>query len=177
MTPTILQGMKASLECRVQSAIQSEIMWLKQLEHPSEVGSSQGSGSIIDLGTDKFKILEQQKGTGGLAGGDAPERQTFVQTLISASEEGVEYLNTMIIDAAVPTDAGTYYCFVKNPLGYKFKGAYLNVIPSKQQHFLKPWLSLFMRIDSFTNIKLIQKSSNFLAKSSDIFEFQKDLNG
>ena len=123
--------MKASLECRVQSAIQSEIMWLKQLEHPSEVGSSQGSGSIIDLGTDKFKILEQQKGTGGL---DAPDRQTFVQTLISASEEGVEYLNTMIIDAAVPTDAGTYYCFVKNPLGYKFKGAYLNVIPSKQQH-------------------------------------------
>jgi len=123
---TVDQGMKASLECRVQSAIQSEIMWLKQLEHPSEVGSSQGSGSIIDLGTDKFKILEQQKGAGGL---DAPDRQTFVQTLISASEEGVEYLNTMIIDAAVPTDAGTYYCFVKNPLGYKFKGAYLNVIP------------------------------------------------
>ena len=133
--------MKASLECRVQSAIQSEIMWLKQLEHPSEVGSSQGSGSIIDLGTDKFKILEQQKGTAGAAGGlgsggDAPDRQTFVQTLISASEEGVEYLNTMIIDAAVPTDAGTYYCFVKNPLGYKFKGAYLNVIPSKHQRFI-----------------------------------------
>ena len=114
------------MECRVHSTIQSEIMWLKQLEHTNpEFGDNMGGGSIIDLGKDKFKILEQRKPD------DAEGRQSFVNTLISASEEGVEYLNTMIIEGVVPADAGTYYCFVKNPIGYKFKGAYLNVNSSE----------------------------------------------
>ena len=113
----------------MHSTIQSEIMWLKQLEQSSPEFGGKGGGSIIDLGKDKFKILEQRKPD------DAEGRQSFVNTLISASEEGVEYLNTMIIDEVVPGDAGTYYCFVKNPIGYKFKGAYLNVLPSECDAF------------------------------------------
>ena len=54
---TVDQGSTAVLECRVESPIQSEIMWLKQLE--------QGSAGIVDnkdifeIGKDKFKLLEQ----------------------------------------------------------------------------------------------------------------------
>ncbi len=42
-----------------------------------------------------------------------------------------EYLNKLVISEATESDAGMYYCFVKNPIAYKFKNAYLTVVPSK----------------------------------------------
>ena len=42
-----------------------------------------------------------------------------------------EYFNKLIIAEATEADGGTYYCFVKSAIGYKFKSAYLTVVPSK----------------------------------------------
>ena len=38
----------------------------------------------------------------------------------------------MEIPRAEESDSGMYYCFVTNAFGFKYKNAYLEVIPSKE---------------------------------------------
>ena len=118
---TVDQGSQAVLQCRVRSSSKSEIMWLKQLEHPSELATNPAK-NVIEVGSEKFKILGQS----------SPTSKAEQNILISASEDpDGEYVNKLLIQTATPTDTGTYYCFVKNKMGYKFKEVYLSVIPSE----------------------------------------------
>ena len=72
---------------------------------------------IIDLGPEKFRVIQQE--------GD-------VQVIPDPDKSGRdEYFNKLVIAEATESDAGTYYCFVKSAIGYKFKSAYLTVVPSK----------------------------------------------
>ena len=72
--------------------------------------------NIICVGQDKFKIIQKKK-------------QSKDEVKVNAL--GVEILNTMEIPQSSIQDSGMYICFVKNPSGFKFKSAYLTVIPSK----------------------------------------------
>ena len=51
---------------------------------------------------------------------------------MSAEAGKDEYVNRLEIPNADASDAGMYYCFVTNLKGYKFKGAYISVIASKE---------------------------------------------
>lgn len=112
---TVRQGDKAILECRVHSTIKSNIMWLKKLEKEEEESYIKNA-NIIEVGKEKFKILQKKKQS---------------EDEVKVNSRGVEILNTMEIPQSSLQDSGMYICFVKNPSGFKFKSAYLTVIPSK----------------------------------------------
>ena len=112
---TVTQGDKAILECRVHSTIKSNIMWLKKLEKDEEEKYIKNS-NVIEVGKEKFKLIQKKKQT---------------EDEVKVNARGVEILNTMEIPQSSLEDSGMYICFVKNPSGYKFKSAYLTVIPSK----------------------------------------------
>ena len=71
---------------------------------------------IIVVGQEKFKIIQKKK---------------QYEDEVKVNSRGVEILNTMEISESSLQDSGMYICFVKNPSGFKFKSAYLTVIPSK----------------------------------------------
>lgn len=108
---TVEQGGRAVLECKVQSATAPNVKWLKRLESWEYV-EYQDSSDIIDLGPEKFRVIHQPHG------GDLP--------VLSDSNE---YVNKLVIPEADANDSGMYYCFIKKPVGYKFKNAYLTVMP------------------------------------------------
>ena len=112
---TVYQGDRAVLECRVHSIKKSNIMWLKRMEKEEEE-SDVKTANIIEVGQDKFKIIQKNKQS---------------EDEVKVNSMGVEILNTMEIPQSSLQDSGMYICFVKNPSGFKFKSAYLNVIPSK----------------------------------------------
>ena len=112
---TVYQGDKAILECRVHSVQKSNIMWLKKLEKEEEQ-SYVKNANIIEVGQEKFKIIQKKK---------------QYEDEMKVNSRGVEILNTMEIPQSTLQDSGMYICFVKNPSGFKFKSAYLTVIPSK----------------------------------------------
>ena len=72
---------------------------------------------IIDIGHEKFHVIPQQG-----------EVQSFPDPDKSGRDE---YINKLVIAETNEADAGMYICFVKNQVGYKFKNAYLTVVPSK----------------------------------------------
>ena len=111
---TVEQGNPAVLECRVHSTIESNIMWLKRLEKGEE--HKYKNNAVIVVGKETFKIIQKNKQS---------------EDVRNINSNGVEYLNKMVIQQSSLQDAGMYICFVKNPSGYKFKSAYLTVIPSK----------------------------------------------
>ena len=112
---TVIQGDRAVLECRVHSTTQSNIMWLKKLEKGEEQKNIKNDNVIV-VGKEKFKLIQKKK------------QSEDVQ--VKVNSHGVEILNTMEIPRSSLEDSGMYICFVKNPSGYKFKSAYLTVIPS-----------------------------------------------
>jgi hypothetical protein len=72
---------------------------------------------VIDIGQEKFHVIPQQ--------GE-------VQVIPDPDKNGRdEYVNKLVIPETGESDGGMYICFVKNPVGYKFKNAYLTVVPSK----------------------------------------------
>ena len=114
---TVVEGNRAVLECRVHSTIKSNIMWLKKLEKDEdEAYVKNGQTAIIPVGTDRFKLIQKNKQT---------------EEEVKVNSRSVDILNTMEIPRSELEDSGMYICFVKNPSGYKFKSAYLNVVPSK----------------------------------------------
>jgi hypothetical protein len=112
---TVTQGDRAVLECRVHSTTQSNIMWLKKLEKGEEQKYIKNDKNVIVVGKEKFKLIQKKK------------QSEDVKVKVTA--HGVEILNTMEIPKSSLQDSGMYICFVKNPSGYKFKSAYLTVIP------------------------------------------------
>ena len=112
---TVFEGDRAVLECRVHSVKKSNIMWLKRIEKEEEEREVK-SANIIEVGQEKFKIIQKKK---------------QYEDEVKVNSRGVEILNTMEISESSLQDSGMYICFVKNPSGFKFKSAYLTVIPSK----------------------------------------------
>ncbi len=108
---TVAAGGVASLECTVKSETRPNVKWLKRLEEGDEEALKATSSDIFDMGQDKFLIM---------AGVDESVR--------TGTDE---YLNRLVISDASEADAGMYYCFVTNTIGYKYKNAYLTVLPSK----------------------------------------------
>jgi hypothetical protein len=72
---------------------------------------------VIDINQDKFYVIPQQS-----------DVQVFPDPDNSGRDE---YVSKLVIGEATEADGGLYICFVKNPVGYKFKNAYLTVEPSK----------------------------------------------
>ena len=135
---TVHQGDKAVLECRVHSTIKSNIMWLKKLEKEEEESYIKNA-NIIEVGKEKFKILQKKKQS---------------EDEVKVNSRGVEILNTMEIPQSSLQDSGMYICFVKNPSGFKFKSAYLTVIPSKYR------ICLLLHIIWFGNVLIHWQNKN-----------------
>ena len=112
---TVFEGDRAVLECRVHSVKKSNIMWLKRIEKEEEEREVKNA-NIIEVGQEKFKIIQKKK---------------QYENEVKVNSRGLEILNTMEIPESTLQDSGMYICFVKNPSGFKFKSAYLTVIPSK----------------------------------------------
>ena len=110
---TVVQGNPAVLECRVHSTTPSNIMWLKKMEKGEE--NKYMGNDVIVVGKEKFKLIQRKQS----------------EDSRKVNSNGVEYLNKMVIRESTLQDAGMYICFVKNTAGYKFKSAYLTVIPSE----------------------------------------------
>ena len=83
----------------------------------SDFASMFQAKDIIDIGHDKFHVIPQQGEDQILPDPDNSGRNEFV--------------NKLVISEASEADGGMYICFVKNQVGYKFKNAYLTVVPSK----------------------------------------------
>lgn len=82
------------------------MQWLKKLESWEEDQSD-----IFKIGEDKFRLIKSDS--------ESVERGNN------------EYVNTLTISEVKESDAGMYYCFVRNIIGYRYKNAYLTVLSRK----------------------------------------------
>ena len=104
---TVEQGSPAKLDCEIKSSTAPTVKWLKRLE-----AWEYDKKDSIEIGKEKFRVIQHEKNV--VVGKD-------------------EYVNQLVIQEASQADAGMYYCFVRNPGGYKFKNAYLTVISKYSQ--------------------------------------------
>merc|ERR1712117_201200 len=71
-----------------------------------------GYPDIIDVGNEKFVVIQKSSS----------------DDVVSTMQPG-EYVNELEIPRAEVSDSGMYYCFVTNAFGFKYKNAYLEVVP------------------------------------------------
>jgi len=86
------------------------VKWLKKLDKES-MAANTNSDDIFDVGHDgRFRVIRRPLGaTEAIAPG--------------------KYVDRLVIASADSNDAGAYYCFVTNTIGYKYKSAFLSVLP------------------------------------------------
>jgi len=111
---TVQQGDTARLECVVRSSSMPNIKWLKKIEYETtDSGTAVGKyPDIIDVGNEKFVVIQKSSS----------------DDVVSTMQPG-EYVNELEIPRAEVSDSGMYYCFVTNAFGFKYKNAYLEVVP------------------------------------------------
>ncbi|KAM9795607.1 fibroblast growth factor receptor-like 1a [Neosynchiropus ocellatus] len=111
---TVDYGGTTSFQCKVRSDVKPVIQWLKRVE-PGEVDKF---NSTIEVGTHRFVVL--------------PKGEVW-------SRPDGSYLNKLLISRAKKEDAGMYICLGANTMGYRFRSAYLTVLPdSKPQSIPVP---------------------------------------
>jgi len=104
------QGNDAVLECHVHSLTPPTVKWLKKLGRESTTAIA-NSDEIFDVGHDgRFRIIQRPAGATEVV---APGK----------------YVDRLVIASADSSDSGAYYCFVTNTIGYKYKSAFLSVLP------------------------------------------------
>lgn len=98
-------GGTTSFQCRVKSAIKPHIQWLKRVEpHNAYLYAN----ATIDMNGDKYVVIPT---------GDA------------LSRPGDLYMNKLVIPHATEEDAGMYICLGANVIGFRYKSAFLEVLP------------------------------------------------
>ena len=127
---TVKVGESTSLECRVQSPTKPTIKWLKKLEQ-FERDEEDLEGEIVDIGeNNKFRVIhdnnyiEEEADSFAIAEYDGRRGKRVGRTMTT------EYTNILTIEDASEADEGMYYCVVTNTIGFKYKNAYLTVVPS-----------------------------------------------
>lgn len=115
---TVEQGETAFLDCKVQSTSKPTIKWLKKLDTWEATEMIKDSNGLVER-EDIFDLGEDNKFRAIRTSGENVQKGKN------------EYLNQLVIPKATEADAGMYYCFVTNNIGYKYKHAYLTVIPGK----------------------------------------------
>ena len=119
------------------------IKWLKKIEYeaPASASTAGKYPDIIDVGNEKFVVIQKSSADDVISTMQPGKRWCFL--CISMWQECQycqlylgEYVNELEISQAEESDAGMYYCFVTNVFGFKYKNAYLEVIPNKK--FIHP---------------------------------------
>ncbi len=111
---TVKLGERGQLECHIMSrAGAPEVKWLKKVVDEEDGGGGRFGaglgGAVFDVGTDeKFRMVRAVEEAKSLSAG--------------------RYVDVLVFDETDAADAGLYYCFVTNKVGYKYKSAYLNVL-------------------------------------------------
>ncbi|PIK54021.1 fibroblast growth factor receptor-like protein precursor, partial [Apostichopus japonicus] len=109
---TVEYGGTTSFQCRVKSDVKPHIQWLKRVEpHNAYLYVN----ATIDMHGDKYVVIRT---------GDA------------LSRPGGLYMNKLVIPHATEEDAGMYICLGANVIGFRFKSAFLEVLPDPNKNTL-----------------------------------------
>ncbi|XP_053701599.1 fibroblast growth factor receptor-like 1 [Synchiropus splendidus] len=101
---TVDYGGTTSFQCKVRSDVKPVIKWLKRMETNDESRFN----STIEVGEHRFTVL--------------PTGEVW-------SRPDGSYLNKLLITRAKEEDAGMYICLAANTMGYRFRSAFLIVMP------------------------------------------------
>ena len=112
------------------------IKWLKKIEYETtDSGTAVGKyPDIIDVGNEKFVVI-QKSSSDDVVSTMQPGKKIDDFLVIDCEVLQLdhvfpgEYVNELEIPRAEVSDSGMYYCFVTNAFGFKYKNAYLEVVP------------------------------------------------
>ncbi|XP_002737203.1 fibroblast growth factor receptor-like 1 [Saccoglossus kowalevskii] len=105
LNTTVAYGETALFQCRVRSDVKPHIQWLKRVEAHMK---NKELNTTIDFDGAKLIVL--------------PAGEVW-------SRPDGAYLNKLVIQHATEEDAGMYICLGANTMGYKFRTAFLDVLP------------------------------------------------